>query len=181
MQKTTATVFACNFLRSDTSILFGTAVRDHNSVLDCGFSLCFFSWYRFWTAFTFGTVLWHPGWLEPAVRIWSSLLDYGLRMHLFSRQRFKAALRLGTALYWGSRQHFFSIRVITACSVYRLRVLYMTASAIRYYYTSICTSICFVISKATKTTTSYRGLRAHCIWESTINIVCAYIVLCLKL
>jgi len=36
-------------------------------------------------------------------------------------------------------------------------------------------------SKATRTATSCKGLHVYCIRESTINIVCAFIVLCLKL
>jgi len=43
MQKNDSSCFACNFLCSDTAILLGTAVRDCNSVLDCGLSLRFFS------------------------------------------------------------------------------------------------------------------------------------------
>jgi len=43
MQKTTATVFSCNFLCIDTAILFGTVVQDRNSVLDCGEPAFFFA------------------------------------------------------------------------------------------------------------------------------------------
>jgi len=42
IQKTTANVFACNYMCSNTAILLRTAVRDCNWVLDCGLSLRLF-------------------------------------------------------------------------------------------------------------------------------------------
>jgi len=153
------------FLRSITAILFWTAVRDRSSVLDC--------------------VYFRDCAVIPRV-----VGDCGSDLKFFSGLWFHTAFIFETTV--GNRssvRNYTGLKFETAFlfDSRNLCVNHLCIATPRIVYDSICntklvieTSNCFVTSKATRTVTRYRGLRAHCIRESTINIVSVYNVLSLK-